>query len=118
AIYLCVAALLVLFDSTHILTSFRDSCKLVFHHWWHTFLFIIIIIFLIAILQTILMAPLNATSWLSMQVNLPFAWLINQLIGRIIVGALLFPAWIILILVIFHDLKLRIGRTQTSSLQI
>jgi hypothetical protein len=116
--FLIFAAPLILLDEGPFFASLRKSCHLVFHHWWHVFIFLILAFIVIAIWQFILVNIADFIFGFFAYINLPYALLIGQIIDRIIVGALVFPAWIIMILVIFNDLKLRIGQMPTTNLQI
>jgi hypothetical protein len=106
-VYFFFAAPLALIYNSQVLESFKKSWQLVHHRWWHTFMLIFLVVILISIVQLILTIPLNVAFGISSNFDVSFVSIFTLIIGKIVIGTLLFPAWIILILLILHDLKLR-----------
>ncbi|MGB6976736.1 MAG: hypothetical protein WBE18_04700 [Gammaproteobacteria bacterium] len=118
-IFLIFATPLILLDGNSMLVSFKKSWRLVFRHWWHVFIFLLLAVIVIGLWQSFLEALSLIILEFLIYVHLPFAWgAIGHIVSRALVDTLLFPAWITVILIIFNDLKLRLGQIQAPHLQI
>lgn len=113
AILLSMYFILIVIEDKNLISGFKSSWLMVTENWWHAFVTILILT-MIVFIMTLAVGELSAGMWVMVHPSSQGQLDLGTRIVRILADMIFYPFYVTVMMMLYHDLKLRNAQKDKS----